>query len=353
MTTLMLAPSANLPAAALAEILHRPPQVTARADRDVAAILATLWEETEHRAQRPARPWASPQTPPWILRSVTDFARTLLHDLAGGAPNLLVIHPGTLTHLPALRRLLPEQPVRVLARDGTRAPSPVHDALGGLAWARRWADSIGEDAEIIAMERITTANTRGTLLAPLASARLPPGSPLSGEALAGFACWEPAREAMARCGYAPPPRPAAPPAHPALIAAYAQGEAPDAAVAWLKAALREQPDGRLWVALGDRLAEGKDLSGALVAWRAAVESRRSPPRAWRALLAHPERDDALPHLGAACRHRDASVRAAAARWLVARGMDEEAAEALTQVRDDRWYAATDPISSGHGVGPQG
>ena len=339
MTVLLLAPGANLSPQAVARTLHQPPQVQARADRDVAGIVASLWEETEHRAQRPARPWASSETPDWILASIRDFAAQLLHELSGGAPNLVAVHPGAATHIQVARRILPNTPVISLLRDGTFSPSPVRDALGGLRWAQTWAASTIEGVPCVSVERVPAAAVRGTLLAPLAGLRPPPMPQLSPEAMLGFGCWEPARAAMARAGYAAPPRPHAPPEHPALIEAYAAGEPLEAAVLLLERALKRHPDGRLWAALGERLAEAGEQQSAFCAWISAIESEQSPPSAWIALLGHPEQDHMLPHLSEACRHPDAQVRAATARWLVARGMDEEAAEAVTQVRDERWYAA--------------
>jgi hypothetical protein len=344
MIALLITPSANLSPKKIATTLHRPPLVCARADRNIPGILSELWEATEIRARRPARPWEQPETPGWISAAMQDFGRQLLHDLADGSTHIICVFPQQAAGLAVAPRLLPEAQQLLLTRDGRVPPSPIapDNALAGLAWAKAWAGSVqpaldaGIDA--VPVEQLSPAAVNGTLLEPLGGLRWSGPAPLQGAALLGFSCWEPARAALAVLGYPVPARPVSPPAHPALIEAFARGEERPQAIARLRGALSVAADARLWGTLGELLAEEGRLTEACEAWRTSAAGD-GPASAWVSLLDQADRDDALPLIRSACGHQDAGVRAAAARWLVVRGMDEESAEALTHVRGERWYAA--------------
>jgi hypothetical protein len=343
MVSLMLMPAANICPRGVARRLSRPPLVTARADRNVPGMLAALWEATEVRARRPVRPWDSPDTPPWITAALEDFGRQLLVDLAQGSEHLVAVHAEMVAHLPVLRRILPDVQHLMLTRDGrlTDAPIDPMDAGAGLDWAKAWAASIDADVDLLPVDRVRTADLQGTVLEPLCQSPWPERPVLQGAALAGFSCWAPARDAMRRWGYAELEPPDSVGAQPALIEALARGEAEtgdvEAAVSRIQGALRQGEDALLQATLGDLLAQQGDEGGAHQAWAAAARAGGAPS-VWVALLSQPERPEGLGWIRAACAHQDTSVRAAAARWLVARGMDAESAEAITSVRHERWYA---------------
>jgi len=342
MSTVQLLPSANLSPRGLAARLHRPPQVVARPDRDLPAILSELWESTETRARRPARPWARPDSPPWIEAALREFAADLLGAFRGTGSDLVLTSAVSADGLATLQRLVPDIPLVQVIRDGRGAPKPLASPQEGLAWARQWAASVAPGQEA-GLDAITIASLRpgalaGTVLAPLAAAHWPALQPLRGEALLGFLCWAPARQALEAAGFGQQPAPPQALSDPELIAAVAENEPVEQAVQRLNGAVRRVPAPRLWALLGDKLSELGDDDRACGAWREALRLAPRQPSALVALLSRPERDDAMPHIQSACAHGSGEVRAAAARWLVGRGMDEESAEALTQVRDQRWYA---------------
>ena len=80
-------------------------------------------------------------------------------------------------------------------------------------------------------------------------------------------------------------------------------------------------------------------------WCQALRRPQPPLWVWQRFLALAHRDETLSFAAAARTAAEPALRDAAARWMVARGLDEEAAEALAQVHGRRWYIAPTGVAS--------
>lgn len=332
---------------ALARTLHCPPRSRFLTDRGILATLDRLWQASEARVRRPGTPWAHPDPPAWVDRAVADFGRLLIRQHAEGAPVVGIAEP----EAPAarLRAWFPGATILHLVRDGLEAPitlpaAPRAAARAGLDWAQRWSASIEGAAGVPTLRFESVPDLLPQLASSLLLPRVGVWQPrlrqrLTGPAAEGFACCAPAAAAMAALGH---PLPAPGPlslAVPELTAARARGLL---AVGQVGEALSllDAVDGAhpvLADVLGEaRLAAG-DEDAAVAAWAAAVRHPAAPRSAWISLLAHPDRSESAAAARQARRSADPGIRAAAARWMVARGMDREAAEAVARVHGQRWY----------------
>jgi hypothetical protein len=332
---------------ALARALTHPPRSRFLTDRGILSTLDRLWHATEARVRRPGTPWARPEPPDWVDGAVADFGRLLIKQHAEGAAIVGIAEPEAPTE--RLGRWFPNAMVLHLVRDGLEAPiTPPSDphaaARAGLDWAERWAScaTTGEGASVLRFEAIAD------LLPQLGQAMGLPGvgvwqprprQRLVGPAAEGFACCAPAVARMAALGYpVPEPGPLSL-AVPRLAAARARGLIAagqcEAALALLEGAGGEHPV--LLDVIGEALLTGGDEDGAAAAWVAALRHPDAPRTAWLSLLSLSARRESASVARHARLSPDPVIRGAAARWMVDRGMDREAAEAVAQVHGERWY----------------
>jgi hypothetical protein len=160
---------------------------------------------------------------------------------------------------------------------------------------------------------------------------------------AAFCAWPPAAALLTSMGLRVSPRVSA---HPAALAARAThaaacGQA-EPALALAERALATQPaTAARTEAINALLQLGEEDRAVrhLQRWRREADH----PAAWSRLLglhAHPVSGQLAP---LARRHRDIEVRGALARWLVANGLDRQAAEVLARVRTEDWHM--EPVSA--------
>ena len=332
---------------ALARALTHPPRSRFLIDAQILATLERLWMATEARVRRPGTPWARPDPPDWVDGAVADFGRMLIKQHAQGAPVVGIAEPeGSAARIGTW---FPAAVVLHLVRNGLQAPitppdDPIAAAEAGLDWAKRWSDAItaAEGASVIRFEDIGVQLPQigAALSLPVGPWQPRPRQHLTGPAVEGFACCGPARQQMAALGHdLPDPGPMSLMV-PTLAAAWARAliaeGVPGEALSLLnQTAATDSPV--LLDALGDAYRGCGDEDAAAAAWLDAVSLPGAPSSAWVSLLAMSERSEGLAVVRVARTSEDDTVRAAAARWMVDRGMDHEAAEAVARVHGQRWY----------------
>lgn len=332
---------------ALSRALHHPPRSMSVRGADFLSSLDHLWQATEARVRRPGVPWAKPDPPAWVDRAVADFGRLLLKRYAQGAPMVVIAEPEA--PVVPLKSWFPGAMVLHLVRDGLQAPfavpeDPIEAARIGLAWAERWSASVAASAGSapLRFEHIgqRLPQLGAALGLPAVGVWQPrPRERLIGPAVEGFACCQAAADAMASLGHALPAPGAMSLEIPELAAARARGliaqGRPGDALALLRTLDASHPV--LLDAIGSASLAAGDEAGAAAAWKEALRHPGAPQGAWLSLLAMPERAESLSAARLARVSPNDALRAAAARWMVARGMDHEAAEAVARVHGQRWY----------------
>ena len=131
---------------------------------------------------------------------------------------------------------------------------------------------------------------------------------------------------------------------PQLVQAWAQAYqaagADDVGDALFSLAAERHPDaGEVIVSFADSLL-GRGLEDEAVdVLLAGLRVQHAEAGLWRRMLALSHRSESVEVAARAWDHPDQTVRGALARWLVARGVDEAAAEAAAGVQNTDWYAA--------------
>ena len=332
---------------ALSRSLHQPPRSVSVRGANFLASLNRLWHATEVRVRRPGVPWVHPEPPAWVDQAVADFGRLLLMHHTQQAPVVVVAEPEA-PEVP-LKTWFPGAMFLHLVRDGLVAPfampgDPLQAARAGLAWAERWSASVAASAghTPLRFEEIGQALPQLAVALGLPSFGVwdpRPRERMVGPAVEGFACCRAAVEAMASLGHSlPDPGPMSLEI-PQLAAARARGlidqERPGEALALLQSLDTSHPV--LLDVIGSASLAGGDEDGAVAAWSEAIRHPEAPRSAWLSMLAMPERPESLATARLARASPDDGIRSAAARWMVARGMDHEAAEAIARVHGLRWY----------------
>ncbi|MCE9595141.1 MAG: sulfotransferase [Planctomycetes bacterium] len=358
----------------LARELERDSGVRALLPWNLPAALSRLRVGTTHRAIV----WQGLESgaPKWIEPAVRRFGPALVEHLAareranrGGDFEWLVFaHVDHGVLFDELFHAFPEARFVELVRDGRiaaagRIPHDVSEsetARAGLAWAREWVAHVApvrarerklgprllrvreEDlaADPVAeLARVTTWLGRA---APTSwdGARPWLRAPLAGSALDGFSACRPAAALLEELGYGALPVGERVAHEPELATAVARGwigeKRLDDAERLLERALAAGPEPSVLAAFGEVEAALGREDRAVEAWLAAIEFGEVAPEAWIELLARPQRPETV---GLAARARTASeprIRQALARWLVARGLDREAAEIAAGVEHTSW-----------------
>ncbi len=340
---------------------------------NLGAALEELGSATRARALAWRGPLGEEQT--WIERSLQLAAPALVAALVereqrarGRIEWLGLGHYALAAHAARLARALPEALCVLVGRDGRVVPreriasgEPAAQARAGFAWAEQWSRCVGplvESAEAFG-ERLVALDEDELCADPAQVKTILLGSRqrldwrgtrpwmrerLAGAALAGFACSRRARQLQIALGHGPLEPDAQVLALPDLALEFALGALEEGDLARAAAVL---PRGRETGRLGARLecargslalAEG-DRARAADAWGRAIECAPAEPEAWERLFAlvdEPLLEDLAPRALALEVPR---VRRALARWLVARGLDPEAAEIVARVEHQDWSRA--------------
>jgi tetratricopeptide (TPR) repeat protein len=371
---LFLVGAPGAPLVALARELERDMTFRALLPWNVSAALARLRSGATHRAIV----WQGLEAaaPTWIDSAVRAFGPVLVDSLAererrehgDGFDCLVFAHVDHGERFDELVDTFSDARFVELVRDGRiaasgRIPRDASDAdaaRAGLAWARAWrahvapvrarAAELGERLLVVREETLAADPARelGRIFRWLGrdepttwdGARPWLRARLQGAARDGFGADRGAAELLAALGYEPEPLGECAVFVPELAAAAARGALErnqlDEARRVLDRALAAGPEPRALAALGALEARCGNEEAACAAWRAATEFGESAPDAWCALFARPAR---LENLALAPRARvaaDPAIRGALARWLVARGLDREAAEIVASVEHTSW-----------------
>jgi hypothetical protein len=330
----------------------------------ISALSNRLREATRHRATT----WqgVAARAPDWIEPALRRFLPELVDELSAGADVALLSDPDLAPRFREIAELLPEARLVAVVCDGASLEdAPAHPAEG-LDRARAWSRQVEPIAELADVadedrgERVLVVRAEDLLAAPDAElARVlrhagigsaaaawtgsPPNRPkrLEGGALQCFAAFRPARRALARFGYEVPEPGAECARHPAVALELARGWLLDGRArevgAMLEDALRRSPDApELHEALALlRARQGRSTESAHDLLR-SISLAPERPEPWLRLFEDPSRPELLAVADYARQAREPAIRAAFARWLVARGLDPEAAEVVASVEHQAW-----------------
>jgi hypothetical protein len=358
----------------LARELERDADVHALLPWNVPAALARLRAGTTHRAIV----WAGLESgaPDWIEPAVRRFGPALVEHLAARERAqrrddfrwLAFAHVDHGVLFDELFHAFPDARFVELVRDGRiaaagRIPqgaSESETARAGLAWAREWVahvepvrareKALGTRLLSVREERLAAEPTAELariatwlgLGAPTSweGARPWLRAPLAGAALDGFSACRPAAALLEQLGYGASKVGERVALDPELAASAVRGwigeKRLDDARRLVEHALAAGPEPRVLAAFGElEVACGRE-DRAVAAWLSAVEFGEAAPEAWIELLARPHRAETVALAARARVATEPRIRQALARWLVARGLDREAAEIAASVEHTSW-----------------
>ncbi len=305
----------------------------------VRAIDARVHSDTYQWSERHA----------WIARLVEDELRPRLADPRGRRTLWWLRAPQAQTET---RRVLAPGPLLLARYDGRHGLSLGADAVpAAVAAGRAWAtavDAVTPDADAIlsehgssgadALVRLGLAPHAATaagldLLRQLPAPTLPP------DVDAAFRAWPRAEALLRHLGRPAVHPPSTAPEADAARAVWAHrtgdlGAARAAARRCLAGTPRDDARAEaidILIAI-DEVDEAVDV---LQAWRREDDAAE----AWQRLMALTDHPVSAALLHSAIRHGIPEIRAAAARWLVSHGLDEEAAETVARTRHVSWFTA--------------
>ncbi|MBK7641654.1 MAG: hypothetical protein IPJ19_01170 [Planctomycetes bacterium] len=343
---------------------------------NLGGALEELARATRERAQA----WRGPlaEGVPWIERSLELAAPALVEALLerervqrGAIEWFGIGHFALARHAVRLARVLPQARFVLCGDDGRVAPSgripeqatQRERALAGFEWGEQWSASVGpllsiaeelgprlvvlrEEELVSDPEAVEAALLGREERSAWRTTRPWKRERLEGDALAGFACSRAARLWQRALGHELPEPGADVLAEPELACARAlvaledgdpaRGEdllaraRPDELALSQPAAARfEFTRGRIALAQGDR-------ARALRSWLRAIDVDPVQPESWEQAFELREAPELERLAGRARRSEVPRVRHALARWLVARGLDAEAAELVAGVEHQPW-----------------
>lgn len=323
--------------------LSTHPDLVVRDGARIQELRARLDEHTRSRVQSDRMPWDTGTD--WVSALVDQEVARFAH------------------HAGARRAVWPAQEAesarataRALdARVATWIASPRHAvtatgadpiaaaAAAGERWARSRAAALDLDGVDVTGKPRTVLTTLGLawnevtataleMLRTLPSPELPPA------VLGALGAHPDVAAALRREGVGAPP----PPRHPAVLVVQAAAT-PSATerVLLARQVLDSEPSTAVRARADDLLIEAGEHAIAradLVRWMRAEDA----PEAWTRLLTNTTGRPEAQWLRRARLHGDPVVRGALARWLVAEGLDAQAAETVCAVRDTGWFRTSAP-----------
>ncbi len=329
-------------------------------DFGFASYLQRLREATQHRATvwqgvgaRPAE-WIDP-----ALRRVADVTA---HALTQGARWSVDARVDNACEFELLGDALPQARFVLLVRDGRFAPAPVETPQAALDWAREWAracepivrtaQGLGARAPVVRDEDLVVDPSRVMasivqslgLDSPCEWTGPAPQrcEPLAPALLECFAAHGPARALSEQLGYAlPAPGPEcerSPEVALELVRSLLSEGRVDDARARATRALALHACAATHEAVGlVELRSGRETQAVHSLLR-AIQADVNRVGPWRELFALAHRPELLAVAEFARLSTQPRVRFALARWLVARGLDREAAEIVADVAHQPWQS---------------
>lgn len=362
----------------LSRALDRRAGVALLVGFSVPSVLARLRAATHQRATD----WLglAGGEVPWLDGALDRFAHELVAALRSRA--LLArraraecfgtAHEDNALAVDLLAELFPDARFCAWIRSGLRAPRALFRreddahalARAGVAWARAWTAHVGpiervatklgprlcavcDDDPHVAWARAHAFAVEASGAAPADRASIPVelaprgvqlDELLAGPARAGFLAHAPARRWMNALGFDVPPIDPEWRSLPAVAIELARGFMADGCFDEADAVLAgvESLDAAVLCASADiALARGeRDLAAQRYGY--AITRDRCAIEAWEKLFQFADADTALEFSAEARTSEEPRVRAALARWLVARGLDAEAAEIVGRVEHSPW-----------------
>jgi len=356
----MVTGAPNAPAAYLLKAFEQAGAAVA-VGYDLWSMLQRLRDGTQHRAMA----WQGVHAKPadWIDPAVARLAQVFLEAFAmrvrqaRSNPDALlaVWSPNVGPHCEELAGMLPGVRWIHLLESGVSARADSESA--GFDWAETWSRAVAAGSALAAKlgERLHTVRAEELVRDPrsalqatfawldgsapppanFAPAALSAGPRLAGRALVGFAAHPRAERWMRELQYELP-RDAAAQAAPQTSARRARVwiELGDSERAEQELA-RRAPGAERSVVLGRLRSKQGRADEAATAYLHALELDETASEAFVALF-DAARPEALRLAPFARTHADVLVRSALARWLVARGLDAEAAEIVASVENTGW-----------------
>ncbi len=328
----------------VAQALGMHPGLTPRDGVLLETLRRDLIHTIDVRVHSDAMPWWDRH--PWIGQLVEAELTRRLADREGRRSLWCLREADAVAET---RELLGEGPFVLVAFDGRHGLTSDSGALpravaAGRAWARAidavrplatatLGPNVPSGVEVL--DRLGLPAHAATAAALDMLARLPAPA-LSPEVDAAFRAW-PAADALLTAMGRPSlhPQCTAPSAEAARARWALDHGDPLATTTFARQALAGPRDDDAWAEAIDCLAEAgavDEAVDALERWRVATDAAA----AWSRLLALTQHPASAALIARAARHADPEVRGAAARWLVAHGLDGQAAEVATRSRDAGW-----------------
>lgn len=318
------------------ELAHREGVRAARFE--LATMLLRLREATRSRATI----WQGVEAGPveWIDPAVRRFAPDIVQLLGQGLPTLVLAHPDHGRHLELLEAALPDARFVIVASLPTEPGVPATEFIEP---ALRRAQRLGARLRIVLGEELS--RDPDTVLASLVETfglagarrwqgpRPQPHLDPSPRVLDLLAVDSDSHRTWTALGQTLPDVDDVLERSPELGVRVARSRIADGdlegAERALGAAGQIEQGSALFSALGLLRLRQRRESDAVHCLLRALHLDETNSEAWVALLSLPQRAETLAVAPFARRSKDAAVRRALARWLVARGLDAEAAEVVT------------------------
>ncbi len=334
---------------------------TRELDFRFASFLQRLREAAQHRATV----WqgVSARAADWIDPAVRRLAASLAPSLGGGARWSIDARAENAQELEWLADMLPRARFVLLVRDGRFAPTPVTTPQAALEWAREWAracgpiartaQGLGARAQVVRDEELVADPSRAMasivqrlgLDTPCEWTGPAPHrcEPLAPALLECFAAHGPARTLSEQLGFAlPAPSPEcdrSPEVALELVRALLDRGRIDDARARATRALALHACAATHEALGLVELRAGHETQAVHSLLRAIQADMNRVGPWRELFALAHRPELLAVAEFARLSTQPPVRFALARWLVARGLDREAAEIVANVAHQPWQSS--------------